>query len=199
MLAAVSLFLTYQAQLDPASLLFARPRLSCEGWARAANYYIGLGEQDACTDLLRRAGKSKLGGTRAALICRILYEPKGKGALRPPKFGDLSLPHLPLSAWPEFPLFQQDGVWFELDENFRSSEVPERVDSYIEYCQKNGRFRTERLALPTPESARDALKSLQGSKRWKAIVWSDSDRHNSYTYDPGWTLDLLRSQTRFNN
>lgn len=202
MIAACSLVLALAVQSDPSKVLFTKSRLDSRDWAEAANYYIGMGEPDACADLIRNAGASKAPkrNVRAALICRILFEGKGKGGLRAPRLGDISLPTMtmPSSAWPEFPLFQQDGVWFELDENYKIlGGLPEKAADYIDYCQKNGKFRTDRLSVPSHQQAVDALGALQGSKRWQKIVWSDSSLHDSYTYDRGWTLDLLKAQTQF--
>jgi hypothetical protein len=201
MLATLSVIACLVRQAQVPDVLFAPQKLSCRDWTEVANYYIDLGEDKAVDSLVQETishPKNKV-NTRVCLICRILFQPKGKHPLRPPALGDLSLPRMtmPLSSWPEFPLVQQDGVWFVLDENYKQEGVPERAGLYIDYCRKNGRFRIEKLAVPTAQQAVDAVKSLQASKRWMAIRWSDSDLHTSYTYDRTWTADLLRSQTRF--
>lgn len=192
-------FFALLVQSDYPKRLVTPARLTCKEWAEVANYFIDEGEADASAELLRIAGTGKgKANVRVCLICRILFQPKS-GQLRRPALGDLSLPSVPQSSWPEYPLFQQDGVWFELDENYRPGGNPELASKYIDYCQSNGRFRKDKLPVPTHEQAMSAYGALQGTKRWRAIPWSDSDLHSSYTYDRGWTLDLLRSQTHFSD
>jgi hypothetical protein len=203
MLAAISLFMLLAPQTDVPEALSSRSRPNCRQWAEAANYYIDLGEEKAVANLIEvaNARPGSKASLRAALICRILFEPKNKRALRQPSFGELSLPAMtmPLSSWPEYPLLQQDGVWFLLDENYQLKGKAESPRAYIDFCRENGRFRTEKLIIPTRQQAEDALKSLQGSKRWRAIEWSDSSLHSSYTYERQWTVDILRSQTHFSD
>ena len=200
MLATLSILAVLAVQSDPESILLTKNKLDCRDWSEVANYYIGLGEQDACVNLLKaaEAGKKKQ-NRRVTLICRILFEGKNKSALRPPSLGSLSLPSFPLSAWPQFPLFEQDEVWFLLDENYVLEEHPEAASKYLDYCRQNGVFRTERLKVPNQPEAVDALKALQVTKRWKGIRWSDSGINTSSTYHAEWTLELLKSQTHFSD
>lgn len=198
MLATISLLAALsQPQVTGADLLFKGSRLTCKDWAEAANYYIEQGEDQACASLLQRASGGSKRSIRAGLICRILFEPKGKGTLREPRFGGLSLPPMPLRSWPEYPLVQQDGVWFELDENYLLGGEAEPLANYIDYCRQNGKFRTEKVMTPTKQQATDAFNALTGSKRWTALHWSGGDLHSSYTYDRQWTVEILRSETRF--
>jgi hypothetical protein len=192
-LAAIAL-----AQSDATDLLFTKSKLTRRDWAEVANAYIELGEEQACATLLQgsSAHSKGKGNVRAGLICRILFQGKG-GPLRSPKFGELSLPRMSLSAWPEYPLLQEDKVWFLLDENYRPGGKQEAAADYVDYCRKTGQFRKEKLTVPTAEEARNAWKDIQGAKRWSAIRWADSDLRSNYTYDRGWTVEMLRSQTRF--
>jgi len=197
MLVALTLAALLAQQAGPPETLFKDSKLTCRDWAEVANAYINEGEDKACADLIAGAGSRKRANTRVCLLCRILFEGKNKHALRAPALGDLSLPPLPLSDWPEFPLLQQDGVWMELDENYRMGSPKDTAAAYVAYCQQNGDFRTAKLPVPTHQQAADALSTLLGTKRWKAIRWSDSNLNSSYTYDRSWTIDLLREQTRF--
>ncbi|MFI5387144.1 MAG: hypothetical protein ACHQ50_13615 [Fimbriimonadales bacterium] len=200
MLAALSLLAINVGQGPfPSETLSKSSKLTCRDWAETANFYIGIGEERACANLIADAGTRKRANTRVCLLSRVLFTGKNKSALRPPALGDLSLPPFPLSDWPEFPLVQQDGVWLELDENYRMGTVKDTAASFVDYCRKNGQFRTAKVAVPTHQQAVDALNALQGTKRWRAIRWSDSDLHGSYTYDRSWTVDLLRSQTHFSD
>lgn len=192
MLAALALF-AVAPQVDARDLLFATHKLDCSEWARAANGYIDLGEAggiSALQDQISRRRNTR-GNARVALILRILYVPK-KGSLRPPKLGEYSLPPFRSSDWPDFPMIQQDGVWFCLDENVRPGGQPELAREYLSYCQEKGKFRTEKLAVPTRSDAEAALHAIFGSKPWNAIRWSGRD----YTYDRGWTEEILQSETR---
>jgi hypothetical protein len=185
------------AQPDLTELLFTKSKLTCRDWAEVANAYLDLGEDEACATLLKDASEHKSkGNIRAGLICRILFQGNG-GPLRSPKFGELSLPRMSLSSWPEYPMLQEEGVWFLLDENYRLGEKKETAGDYVDYCRKTGQFRKEKLMVPTAQQARDAWKDIQGEKRWNSIRWADGDLHSSYTYDRSWTVEMLRSQTRF--
>lgn len=203
MIAAVTLLALSFRQDPGADVLFVKSKLTCKDWAQVANSYIDLGADRAAQSLVDSLAthRGKKANTRAGLICRILFT--SKSPLRAPKFGDLSLPPLSLSSWPQFPFAEQDGVWFLLDENYRPTldgdSKGELARAYIDYCQRNGQFRTEKLVVPTKQQAVDALGALQASKRFKGIHWSDYDLHSSYKYDKDWTLELLRSQTNFSD
>jgi hypothetical protein len=200
MLATLSLLIAFNTQATPIEILYKPSRLSSKDWAEVASYFIELGEEKAVTELKEKSsGKSGRVNTRTGLICRVLFEPKGSKPLRQPNLGTLALPYLsmPLSKWPHYPLVKENGIWFLLEENYQRSGSEETARAYIDYCQQEGRFRTEKVAVPTKEETVDALKSLLSSKRWADIRWSDSRRGIDYTYDRQWTVDILKAHTRF--
>jgi hypothetical protein len=200
MLAALSLLAAFHSQATPIEVLYQPSRLTSKDWAEVANYFIEMGEANAVTELkAKSSGKTGRVNTRTGLICRIIFEPKGSKPLRQPSFGDLAIPYLtmPLSKWPHYPMVKESGIWFLLEENYRLSGKGETARDYFDYCQKEGSFRAEKVAIPTKEEVVDALKSLLSSKRWTDIQWSDSRRGIDYTYDRSWTVDILKAHTRF--
>lgn len=194
------------AQPGPIDVAFSKKAWTCESIARAVNAYIDMGEERACADLVTRgASGQKLDYTpmfttvRATHLCRVLFIGKGGKAVRAPKLGAVRLPSrsMPLSAWPEFPMAQQDGVWFELGNGYLLSGKAETVEQYLDTCRKSGTFRTEKLAVPDENSARAALKELLASDRWGKIRWSDGGTGESYDFPKEGTFEFLRNQTHY--
>lgn len=185
---------------NPSPFLFAQEVPNSREWAKAANYYISLGEAAGLARLKADATKfENPWSTRAAHLCRVLFEGKDGRPLREPALGGLALPYdtMPLSAWPEFPMVVQDGVWFIMAEGYTLAGYPEPYDQYIAYCQANGRYRKLPVKLPTATEAKAAVEALLGSKRWKAIRWSYKNEGNEYTYPPNHVISLLREQAEF--
>ncbi|MEQ1936413.1 MAG: hypothetical protein ABL962_21370 [Fimbriimonadaceae bacterium] len=184
---------------SPESYLFAEDIPSCREWAMAANYYIKLGETRGIQSLFKDASKhNEVFGQyyRAAHLCRILFEPKGKNPLRMPYFGGLGLPYetMPLSRWPEFPMVTHNGSWFILAEGYTLRGHAEPFDQYVAYCRAEGRYRTKPINVPSVAESKAAVESLITSPRWKAIKWSHKDAGTSYEFDAEPIIKRLRSQ-----
>ncbi|MBS1723235.1 MAG: hypothetical protein JSS66_09820 [Armatimonadetes bacterium] len=200
-----ALLLIATAQDDPIAAVFTKKSVTCRSLAEAANAYIAMGEEKAAADLVRRGdGGQKLdymprfSSVRACHLCRILFVGKG-GPLRPPKLGVIRLPRftMPLSKWPEFPMVQQNDVWFELGNAYLLSGKGESAAQYVDTCRKTGTFRKDPVEIPTEEGARLALKDLIASDRWGAIVWSDSRGGENYDFPPSSETAFLANQTHF--
>jgi hypothetical protein len=149
----------------------------------AANHYIALGEAAGIKELEshmldwgvdHRAGFSN--NERLGWVCRIVFQPRGENPLRAPRYGGLSLPwnSVPLTRWPLYPVACSGSTYFVLSEGYTLAGDPEDPKDYLHYCRTQGRFRTERLPVPTRGEALKDLESLGQSAAWKAIKWTDS-------------------------
>src|SRR4051794_22723937 len=129
-------------------------------------------------------------------MCRILYEPKGEKPLRQPLFGALSLPYrtMPLERWPHYPLVLSGDTYFVLGDGYRLGGVPESVDEYLSYCQKEGTFRIRAVVVPSRAQALKDFRALTESERWKVIKWTDWRGDTGYTIPESWTLEALKAQ-----
>ncbi|MBS1715101.1 MAG: hypothetical protein JST30_12275 [Armatimonadetes bacterium] len=198
--------LVLSVQSGPIDTVFLKRSWTCGSVALAANAYIDMGEERAVADLTVRGGRGQkldympmATAVRACHLCRVLFTGRNGKALRAPKLGVIRLPHrsMPLSSWPEFPMAQQDGVWFELGNAYLLSGKAETVEQYVDYCRKNGAFRKEKLTVPDENTARAALKELLASDRWGKVQWSGGGVGESYDYPKEGTFEFLRNQTHF--
>jgi hypothetical protein len=124
----------------------------------------------------------------------MVFRRSGNAELREPKMGALQLPYetMPLRSWPEFPLVQENGVWFVLAREYTVKGLPESAALYLDYCVLNGVFQTKAYTVPTAESASAALDSLEKSSRWQEIDWKPFSA--SYA---AFVLEDLRKQANF--
>jgi hypothetical protein len=159
----------------------------------AANYYLVKGEA-----VLMQDAKRCKHGDRAAWLCLMLYEPKGKDPLRYPSWGGMNIPYktMPSSDWPILPLVKAGSSYFVMGEPNGGyiGPIPETVEHYIAYCKKAGRFRKKLLPVPSSEDAEKDLAELLRSPKWKAIKWSDLGGGNGYILWERPMVDGLKSQ-----
>jgi hypothetical protein len=180
--------------------LFREQAFTCATLAEAVNHYVALGEAAAARELASLAGHDEVGGLdlneRVGWVCRILFQPKGTKPLQPPAFGALALPYnsMPLSRWPLFPVALSGSTYFVLSEGYWLAGVAERLEDYLQYCRRDGRFREAPVPLPTRAGALRDLEQLRGSPEWKAIRWEDRGPGFSYTISEEWVWEGIRRQ-----
>jgi hypothetical protein len=173
-------------------------------FARCVNTLVALGEEKACSALegvasahpaLQRSVRSGEDMLRASrqeqrvmLLCRALFVAREGHPVRGPGLGapDLPIRSMKSEDWPYIPLAFSQGVALLLARGYILGGCPESSGQYLEYCRKNGRFRTEPLPVPTHREAEDALLALFASSRWKKIKWRDRGRGWSYSMDEDW-------------
>ena len=184
--------------------LFREKPFTCAVLAEAANHFVALGEKPAIKeleDLTSDWSKDHRGGDfskneRVAWVCRILFQPKEKEPLRQPAFGGLFLPHnsMPLKTWPLFPVASSGKSYFVLSEGYELAGQPEVPKNYLKYCRTDGKFRTERVPIPTRDQALEDLRELRKSDAWKAIKWKDSGPGFSYTFSEDWAWRFIEGE-----
>lgn len=176
--------------------------LNCQDWAQLANSYIAMGEEKAVEGLVERSRRPGSGlpidcNVRTTLMARLLFVPNGKAPLRTPMLGALTLPYrsMPNQDWPLYPFVKQNEVVFLLSEAYALGGRAESCQEYIEYCQKNGHFRTQPYKVPSFDEAKKALKSLYASGPWKNLQWSFASPSESYQISPSFVTGYLTKQT----
>lgn len=178
--------------------LFRARDFTCATLCEAANHYVALGEDRAVKDLSTLVGGWD--GARFSLserigwLCRILFEPTGKEPLRPPGLGGLSLPPMRLEDWPLYPVALSGSTYVVLSEGYSLAGQAEPIQSYIEYCRGNGRFRTAPIPTPARARALTDLDRFHRSAAWKALRWEDSGENYHYSIDEGWVWEGIRRQ-----
>lgn len=156
-----------------ASVMLKERNLSCADWAKVANHYIALGEQKAIEDLADRTSSNPtrfaISNTHACHIARLLYWPKPKEELRPPKLGAAAIVDgtRDPSGWPQFPFAFQNGVWFLIARDYQTTEPQEKAKAYLDYLKENGVFRKVPYAVPSRKQAEAAYSRLLDSPSWK--------------------------------
>lgn len=203
--------LCFDQDKPPSESLFSKQILTSKDWAEVANAYIAMGEKQMAVEVedwkKSEPSFSRPGRFRRGLLCRLLFTSKDKCILQAPGFGGLFLPYksMPDSKWPDYPMVQESGVWFLLSEGYYGGGFGFWPDwYYFDYCQKNGRFRTHPLKVPTKTEAAQALARLLESERWKLITWADKAAYAD-TNAPGELqhtpessiLNDLKAQTEF--
>jgi hypothetical protein len=186
--------------------LFTERAFTSASLAEAVNHYIAIGEDASLKEMQRFVADDASHSNwlfsrgysvneRVSWVCRILYEPRGHSALRAPRFGVLKVPErtMPADKWPLYPLALSGSTYIVLAENYTPDGTPEDIKHYIEYCKRNGVFRTTPIAVPTREQAlKDAL-ALRQSKSWQSIKWVDEDGY-SYPLGEQWTWGYIENQ-----
>src|SRR5262245_50195199 len=106
------------------------------------------------------------------------------------------LPHLtmPREKWPVYPLAASGSSYFVLHEGYFVAGSPEPLTRYISYCRTKGKFRTERLPVPTRRQALKDAESLRQSEVWKAIKWKDEGPGTSYELSEEKAWDFIKAQ-----
>jgi len=193
--------------VERSPVLLSELRFNSNSLSKAVNHYISIGEMQTITEL-KKATKQplKLGSLaltkqerdeRIGWLCRILFQAEEGKLLRPPKYGELSLPTLtmPAKLWPLYPIAETEGVYLILSDGFAPGKY-ELASDYIDYCRTEGKFRTVKIKEPTNIEADKALNSLISSERWKAIKWVDKTKNRSYKMNINSCLNYLRMQTK---
>lgn len=178
--------------------------ISCARYAEAVNYYVDIGEENAVASLEALAASEATHGDppdraqrRMALLCRVLFEPKGKGRLRGPAFGEVhGLPRntMPRERWPLYPVTQAGSSYFVLGEGYVLGGKAESPASYVDYCRAEGTFRKGRVPVPTRAQALRDFESLRESEPWKALKWKDQGQGFSYQLSETSVLEYLKAQ-----
>jgi hypothetical protein len=185
--------------------LFREKPITCKILAEAANHYIALGEKAALKELDsltldwdtdHNGGFSR--NERIGWLCRILFQPRDKEPLRGPAYGGHDLPRhtMPSTSWPLYPVACSGSSYFVLSEGYSLDGKPEDPRAYLSYCQTKGKFRTERVQVPSRLQALKDLEKLRQSAAWKAIKWTDSGQGFSYTMSEDWTWGFIRAQAK---
>lgn len=175
--------------------------------AEAVNHYVEAGETEAVKELrdLTWTNTSNFGyffdgyerGIKIGWLCRILFESADATVLRPPMFGALTgIPEMTMSVsdWPLQPVAHAGLSYFVLDHSYLGGGFPETAQAYIQYSQKNGVFRKQRIAVPSKSQAiKDAL-TLRSSKEWRALRWQASGQGWSYSLNEMAAWQFIRDQ-----
>ena len=187
---------TFAPNKPETPLLFLWKPFTCVTLAEAINHYVDLGEEAAIKELefLVSGLMPEFDGgftrkERIAWVCRVLFQPIGADPLRPPAYGVLRLPYIsmPLTTWRLFPVAGSGASHFVLSEGYLIGGEPEDPKAYLAYCRANGKFRTERVPIPTRNQALNDLKQLRQSAAWRAIKWSGGNEYGSYMFSEDWT------------
>lgn len=201
-LAVIVVFGANPSRAEPPKL-FREKSFTCATMAKAANYYIALGEKASIKELESEIldwDKDFEGqfsrNARIGWVCRIVFQPKGKQPLRGPAYGELHLPwnSMPLTKWPLYPVARTGSSYFALGEGYTLLGVREDPKHYLNYCREKGKFRTERVPEPTKRQALKDLEELRQSEAWKAIKWKDSGEGFSYTISESWIWEFIKAQ-----
>lgn len=184
--------------------LFREKPFTSEALAEAANHFIALGEEAGMKELESLTADPKVRDfkdgfrrhERIGWVCRILFEPKGNEPLRPPAYGGHDLPTntMPLKDWPLYPLASSASTYFVLSEGYNLGGKPENPKHYLSYCRDQGKFRTERVPIPTRAQALKDLEQLRQSEAWKAIQWQDRGQGFAYTFSEDSIWAFIKAQ-----
>jgi hypothetical protein len=204
----VVFLVTLQAAHAAVPRLFVDKEFTPVSFAEAVNYYVGLGENRAITELEGLASTKETyletyrkGFTlheRVGWMCRVLFEGKAGHALRPPKFGVLERLPPPIMLekdWPKFPVAPSGSSYFVLWEGYIALEhQSEDPKEYIQYCRQNGIFRKEPVLVPTRTEALKDLAALRTSATWKRIKWTYSFNGQAVSLNEETVWNFLESQ-----
>lgn len=158
--------------------------------AEAANHFIALGKRDGLAELrglasIRNSAGFVDGYDRFGYLCRILFLPRESKSLREPAFGVLnSLPYASMTEkdWPLFPVALSGSSYFVLGEGYVIGGFPEYPLQYIDYCDRNGTFRTTKVPVPTRAQALADAEALSNSPAWKAAKWQWQQEEDTWSY-----------------
>ncbi len=182
--------------------LFRDQTITAASFAQAVNHFIALGEEAAIAEMKGMVTNDIAGFARGAnvnervgWICRVIFEPRS-GRSRPPGFGANHLPYhsMPAEKWPLYPVALSGSTYFVLSEGYTLAGGLEDPRKYIDYCRKNGVFRTKPITVPTRDQALKDAEALRQSSAWQAIKWTDSGVgwRISMEEEPAW--EFIRQQ-----
>lgn len=175
---------------------------SCAMFAEAINHFVDMGEEKAIAAIKELAAKpgatpQDLAIQRLAFTCRSLFEPKGKVPLRAPPYGGLlQLPErtMPLEKWPLYPVVRSGSSYFVLSERYSLGGKLGPTISYFNYCFADGKFRKDRVPVPSKEQALRDIDLLRESEPWKALKWKDKGQGFDYEKSESTVLNYLKAQ-----
>jgi hypothetical protein len=183
-LIVLSLMALQQCSAEVPKLL-QQEQFSAADLAEAVNHFVGVGEAEAVNELNALASTETNGDNRRityriGCVCRILFLPKIKQPLLPPRFGaledlgsfgmDSSIGDI-IKVWPLYPVVLAGRSYFVLGEHYALGGRGENPKAYISYCQANGVFRTKSVMVPTRARAIKDAAAFRRSKAWKAVKW----------------------------
>jgi hypothetical protein len=205
----IGLLLALQTASGAVPRLFQEQKFTAASFADAVNYFVSLGEEQAVHELKDLAMDHSTDFTvhsnglwsvneRIGWMCRVLFESKTNGLVRPPAFGGLNLPYhtMPLAKWPLYPVARSGASYFVLSEGYSLGGVAEDPKEYIDYCRKVGVFRKTKVVVPTRAQALTDVAALRQSAAWQAIKWEDSGENWSYTISERWTWEFIQKQAK---
>ena len=205
LLSAVALLICISATRAEVPQLFRERSFNAAILAEAVNHFVALGEEASVRELDELAPGSdhqadfKNGfshAERVGWVCRILFQPKGDKALRPPAYGGLRLPHLsmPFASWPLYPVAASGDSFFVISEGYSLSGEAQDPKDYLRYCRSEGVFRKRPVPVPTHAQALKDVLALRESQAWTAIKWKDSDPGTSYTMSEEASWRFIQAQ-----
>ena len=154
--------------------LFTQKEFDAAELAKAINYFVERGEEQSILELINLStDRTDFSNgfdvnERIGWVCRILFKADKGETLRPPGYGTLTLPFNTKTAsdWPIFPVAKAGDAFIVLSQGYSVSGCPESPREYIDYCQKNGCFRQEKVVILDRQTAISDINCLRKSKRW---------------------------------
>src|SRR6266850_2022649 len=126
-----------------------------------------MGRESACQTLLQ-AAQTNQHGRQIIVLCRMLFTNRGPSEFRRPQIGGARfIAGTDYPDWPLEPIELVEGYPFLITQGYTVAGVPERADTYVNYCVTNCDWSTFRFHEPTPQQKRDALASIVASSKWK--------------------------------
>jgi hypothetical protein len=196
---------------------FQENAFTSASFAEAVNHFVRIGEAAAVKELNELAdGTERTNGfsvkVRVGLICRVLFQPQGSEAIRPPAYGFLMElgsiglpPTFPSSSWtnisrnwPLYPVALSGSTYFVLSErySFEGAGGPEDPMSYVAYCRKHGVFCKRKIQVPTRKEATKAAVALRLSGAWRAIKWTDREQGYSFHMNEDSVWSYIQNQAK---
>lgn len=107
-------------------------------------------------------------GTRAIILCRMLFAQRPGLDFRRPMLGGPSLlGGTDYSDWPLEPIELVDGVPFLITRGYFLAGKAEPDEWYLNYCETNCDWSNFRFTLKTERQKQEALNKLLASPKWK--------------------------------
>ncbi|SRR6266567_274524 len=188
---------------DPEGAILSFPKIAAwqyrpDAAVDSANALISCGKDAACAALVKVV-KAEGGlerrtevNEKACHLCRLIFRPTNSiRLLRPPRLGapaDLPYNSMVEGDWPDLPFSVAKDVPLSMSLGYFGSGIPEKAQTYLEYCKANGTFRTHLYQAPTSLTASNALSQILNSPAWKALKWKDEGA--------GWRYDLDENRAK---
>jgi hypothetical protein len=134
-----------------------------------------LGQEGAITTLKALAAEEKGNeGTRAIVLCRMLFTSKKGGTFRRPMLGQPDFIGDSVD-WPLEPIALVDGIPFLITTGYSLRGVPELGSQYLAYCIQECEWSNVKFGPKTDAEKTAALNKLLRSERFKEKL-SPSER-----------------------